>query len=85
MLDQILALPTGPATWREVDFGVPSEAAQVLHLRAAQMEHRFLTTVTMFQAPQSVLLDELRIETWFPVDQATEQACRQLGSGYPAI
>lgn len=37
--------------------------------------------VTAFQAPQSVLLDEVRIETWFPSDIATADACRALQLG----
>jgi hypothetical protein len=34
--------------------------------------------VTALQAPQTVMLDELRIETWFPSDAATADACRAL-------
>jgi hypothetical protein len=29
-------------------------------------------------APQNVTLDELRMESYFPVDTKTEEACRQL-------
>jgi hypothetical protein len=41
-------------------------------------ELRFVTTITAFQAPQTVSLDELRIETWYPCDAATAAACRAL-------
>jgi hypothetical protein len=41
----------------------------------------FLTTITMFSAPAEVTLQELRIESWFPLDDATAVACRRSASG----
>lgn len=78
LLDELLALPTIAADWREVDLSVPSEPALVLHLRRGTLDLRFLTTVTAFQAPQNVAVEQLRIEQWFPYDDATDAACRQL-------
>jgi hypothetical protein len=40
----------------------------------------FLTTVTSFNAPGNVTLEELRIESYFPLDEATERACAQLSA-----
>ena len=34
--------------------------------------------ITAFQAPQNVAVEQLRIETWFPYDAATTEACRAL-------
>lgn len=79
LLDEVLALPTIPDRWREVDLSVPSEPALVLHLRRDDLELRFLTTVTAFQAPQNVAVEQLRIEQWFPYDEPTAAACRALG------
>jgi hypothetical protein len=42
------------------------------------LELAFLTTVTVFNAPQNVTLDELRIESYFPLDDATARACERL-------
>jgi transcriptional regulator with XRE-family HTH domain len=81
LLDEILTLPTVAADWRDVDLSVPSEPALVLHLRRDELDLRFLTTVTAFQAPQNVTVEHLRIEQWFPYDDATADACRRLRSG----
>lgn len=76
LLDELLALPTISDRWREVDLSVPSEPALVLHLHRGPLELRFVTTVTAFQAPQNVSVEQLRIEQWFPYDDATAAACR---------
>ena len=81
LLDELLAMPTIDPDWRQVDLQVPSDPALVLHLRGHGLDLRFLTMITAFQAPQNVAVEHLRIETWFPYDDATDQACRQLGRG----
>jgi transcriptional regulator with XRE-family HTH domain len=78
LLDDLLALPTVDPEWRQVDLSVPSDPALVLHLRRDDLELRFLTMVTAFQAPQNVAVEHLRIETWFPYDEVTAARCREL-------
>jgi len=78
LLDELLGMSTVSPRWRQVDFAVPSEPALVLHLSRSELELRFLTTVTAFQAPQNVEVERLRIEHWFPYDDATADACREL-------
>lgn len=78
LLDEILAMPTVADDWRATDLSVPSSPALVVQLRVGEVDLRFVTLVTAFQAPQAVALDELRIETWFPHDAATADACRRL-------
>ena len=34
-----------------------------------------------FNAPQNVTLDELLIESYFPLDDLTEQLCHQMAQG----
>lgn len=84
LLDELLAMPTVDPHWRQVDLRVPSDPALVLHLRHEALELRFLTTVTAFQAPQNVAVEHLRIETWFPCDAATAEACRAIAAADPA-
>jgi transcriptional regulator with XRE-family HTH domain len=81
LLDQLLLMPTVRADWREVDLTIPSDPALVVHLRRKELELRFLTMVTAFQAPQNVAVEELRVELWFPYDDTTAQAMRNLGNG----
>ncbi len=81
LLDELMAMPTVADDWREADLSVPSSPALVIHLRAGDHDLRFVTMVTALQAPQAVQLDELRIETWFPSDAATAEACRAMAKG----
>ncbi len=75
LLDDLLAMPTVDGDWRRVDLSVPSDPVLVLHLRYDNLDLRFLTMITAFQAPQNVAVEHLRIETWFPYDEATAAAC----------
>lgn len=78
LLDELLAMPAVGERWREADLSVPAAPTVNLHVRAGPYELRFMTMVTALQAPQTVALEELRIETWFPTDEATADACRAL-------
>ncbi|MDZ5662213.1 helix-turn-helix transcriptional regulator [Nocardioides sp. S-58] len=80
LLDDVLAMPTVHDDWRSVDLGVAADPAVVVHFRLGDLELRFVTLVTAFQAPQNVALDELRIEHWLPTDEATSDACHLLAS-----
>lgn len=84
LLDGLLAMSTIDPHWRQVDLMVPSDPVLVLHLRAGDIELRFLTMITAFQAPQNVAVEHLRIETWFPYDTATSELCRLLAASDPA-
>lgn len=78
LLDEILAMPTVDPDWREVDLAVRSDPTVVVHLRRGPLELRFLTMITAFQAPQNIAVEELRVETWLPYDEATRLACASL-------
>jgi hypothetical protein len=38
----------------------------------------FISTITVFGTPNDITLSELALETFFPADDATAQALRQL-------
>lgn len=78
LLTRVLAFPDLPDTWREPDFAKPAPAAQTLRLRRDTLHVAFLVTVTKFSAPQQVLLDELSIESCFPLDDRTRATCERL-------
>ncbi len=78
ILEEVLALPTVADDWREADLTAVSSPVLPVKLRAGEQVLEFITMVTAFQAPQAVALDELRIETWFPGNAATAEACRAL-------
>jgi transcriptional regulator with XRE-family HTH domain len=74
----LLEYPDVPADFRRPDLSAPSDPAVVLRLFAGGDELAFLTTITAFSAPQNVTLDEVRIESYFPLDEATASACERL-------
>lgn len=76
LLDRIHALPTVADDWREVDLSSTSDPALTVHLHRDGLDLRFLVAVTAFEAPQNVAVEALRIETWFPADDATADLCR---------
>lgn len=78
LLNDLLAMPTIDPRWRDVDLSIPSDPVIVVHLAHGDMHLRFFTMVTAFQAPQNVTVEELRVESWFPYDDATRAACRAL-------
>ena len=47
------------------------------------LEVGFLTTLTVFSAPLNVTLEELRIESYFPANEATEQTIQMLDQLLP--
>lgn len=57
--------------WRLPDLSGPSDPMISMDVRAGDVRLRFLTTVTVFSAPNNVTLEELQIENHLPVDDAT--------------
>lgn len=75
LLAELLAYPEVPERWRYPDFSHPNRPAFCLWLRRADLRLGFLTALTVFNAPYDVGLEDLRIESYFPLDAATQQAC----------
>lgn len=80
LLDELLSYPDVPPELRYPDLAQPSIPAFTVRLERDDLKLAFLTTVTQFNAPQNVTLDELMIESYFPLDEATERACRDMAS-----
>jgi transcriptional regulator with XRE-family HTH domain len=78
LMTELLAFPDVPASLCHPDLSRPSMPVFNVQLRRGDMEFGFLTTITTFTAPQNVTLEELRIESYFPLDDGTEEACRAL-------
>lgn len=81
LLSQLCAYPGVPEDWRLPDLTAPSQATLDVMFEFGGQRFGFLTTLTVFQAPQNVALEELHIESYFPLDEATEQLCARLAAG----
>lgn len=78
LLRELLAFPDVPESLRHPDFSTPSEAVLAFRLERGDLELAFLTTMTVFNAPQDVTLEEVRLESYVPLDEATQKACERL-------
>jgi hypothetical protein len=81
LLRSLFEYPDVPEAWRQPDFSTPSDPTLTLRLRRDQLELSFLTTLTVFNAPQNVTLEELCLESYFPLDDATAKTCALLARG----
>jgi len=82
LLETVLAYPDVPQAWRQPDFATTGEPVFSLVLAREALVMRFFMAVTAFSAPQQVTLDELRIESYFPLDEATRLTCERLAADY---
>lgn len=78
LLQEMLAHPGVPPHWRQRDIG--SAPAPVLSacFRRGDIRTSFFSTITTFGTPRDLTLEELHIESCFPMDAATEAFCRGL-------
>ena len=78
LLDEVLAYPGVPARWRTPDAAAQSAPFLALALRKGDLALRFFSTIASLGTPQDVTLQELRVECFFPGDDATEAYARGL-------
>jgi len=78
LLDRVLGYPGVPREWQQPDFSAPASPTLTVRLQRDDLALAFLTTVTVFSAPQEVTLEELRIESSFPLDAATVESCERI-------
>ena len=80
LLASVFDAPDVPPELRQPDLGAPSAPILAIRLRRDDLELGFFTTITTFNAPQNVTLEELRIESYFPLDDETARVCAALAS-----
>ena len=80
LLDELLSLPGIEPDWRRPDPTAPSAPTLEVQLRVGAEIWSFLIVVSSLLAPLDVALEELRVEQWFPADEATAQGCVALSA-----
>jgi transcriptional regulator with XRE-family HTH domain len=78
LLEELLSYPDVPRHWRTVDLEASTAPFLAIAFRKADLDLRFFTTLTSLGTPQDITLQELRIESFFPADAATEEGSRRL-------
>jgi transcriptional regulator with XRE-family HTH domain len=73
LLRRLLAYPGVPALSHVPALEEPPSPVLAMHFRQGQTSLRLFTTIATLGTPQDVTVQELRIECFFPADQATAQ------------
>jgi transcriptional regulator with XRE-family HTH domain len=84
LLDEVLSYPGVPARWRSPDAKAQSAPFLPMALRKGDLALRFFTTIATLGTPQDITLQELRVECFYPGDDATEEFARRLARPAPA-
>ncbi len=80
LLDRALRFPGVNAQWRRPDLSTRIDSTLEVWLQRDDLRVGFMTTITVFSAPRLVTLEELRIESYFPLDEATRKTCERLAA-----
>lgn len=78
LITELLQYPDVPGDWHQPDLGHEPHPTLTVTLAREGTRMRFLTTATVFNAPRDVTLQELSLESYFPVDRETELLCQEL-------
>lgn len=76
LLQRLLALPGAPALSRVLPLDDTPAPVLPIHFRRGDTSLRLFTTLATLGTPRDVTLQELRIETLFPADDASERVFR---------
>jgi transcriptional regulator with XRE-family HTH domain len=71
LLDQALGYPGVPSQWRTPDFRNPPLPVVPVDFQKDGLALSYFSTVTTLGTPQDAMLQEIRIESFFPSDDAT--------------
>jgi transcriptional regulator with XRE-family HTH domain len=79
LLAEVLAYPGVTESWRRANRDVALVPIIPVTFSKDQRTFNFFSTVTTLGTPQDITAQELRIECFFPADQETARAARELG------
>ena len=78
LLEELLSYPDVPRQWRTLDLEASTAPFLPIEFRRGELGLRYFTTLTTLGTPHDITLQELRIESFFPADEATEAISRTL-------
>ena len=74
LLRRLLAFPGVPALWQSVPPEAEPAPVLSIHFRRGETSLRLFTTIATLGTPHDVTLQEIRIESFFPADDATARS-----------
>jgi transcriptional regulator with XRE-family HTH domain len=78
-LEELLSYPAVPSRWRVLDVDDSPPPFLTINYKWNNSTLRWFSTLATFGSPQDVALQEMRIETFFPADEATRAALMEAG------
>ena len=79
LLNRLLAFPDVPSASELLTFEEAQSPVLPMHFQRDGISLRLFTTIATLGTPRDVTLEEIRIEFFFPIDEATAQAFRSWG------
>jgi transcriptional regulator with XRE-family HTH domain len=80
LIEEIMSDPEAPTSWQNPDWSTPPAPAVSLIMEHEGGRYAFLTMLAHFGAPQSVTIEELSVETFYPADEATRELLIELAA-----
>jgi transcriptional regulator with XRE-family HTH domain len=71
LLDEVLAYPGVPTAWQVPDFRDPPLPVVPVEFEKDGLALSYFSTITTLGTPQDAMLQEIRIESFYPADDAT--------------
>lgn len=81
LLVELLGYPEVPRQWRTLDVEASTAPFLPIEFRKDDLTLRYFTTLTSWGTPHDITLQELRVESFFPADDATEALSRSFAAG----
>jgi transcriptional regulator with XRE-family HTH domain len=80
LLDELLSYPGIPRAWLSLDLDASTAPFLTMEFRKDELRLNFFTTLASLGTPYDITLHELRVECFFPADDATDEALRRLAA-----
>jgi transcriptional regulator with XRE-family HTH domain len=80
LLDELLSYPDIPRKWLSLDLDASTEPFLAMEFKKNDVRLSFFTTIASLGTPYDITLHELRVENFFPADDATDATLRGLAS-----
>ena len=80
LLEELLSYPDVPRHWRTLDLDASTAPFLAIELRKGDVQFSFFTILASLGTPYDITLHELRIEQFFPADEATADRLRRLAT-----
>jgi transcriptional regulator with XRE-family HTH domain len=77
LLDKLLAFPDVPRLWQMPKLDESQAPVLPLQLRKGNVELKLFTTIATLGTPQDATLQDIRVESFFPLDEVTATTFRR--------